>query len=84
MKRDDIINSFEYKVSREAVERAKDGIDIPSFEDGAEFAQKLIYSNVIEWLYDQACRGWIEDVEVEKFVDKFKKHFGYDTRCAQL
>lgn len=31
---------------------------------------------VIEWLEDQACQGWIEDVEVEKFVDKFKKDFG--------
>lgn len=80
MERNDIINSFEYKVSKEAVERAKDGIDIPSFEDGAEFAQKLIFSDVIEWLYDQACQGWIEDVEVDKFVEKFKKHFGYDNQ----
>ena len=31
---------------------------------------------VIEWFYDQACQGWIEDVEVDKFVDKFKKDFG--------
>ena len=31
---------------------------------------------VIEWLNDQACQGWIEDVEVDKFVDKFKKDFG--------
>ena len=31
---------------------------------------------VIEWLEDQACQGLIEDVEVEKFVDKFKKDFG--------
>jgi len=30
---------------------------------------------VVEWLNDQACKGWIEDVEVEKFVDKFKKDF---------
>lgn len=51
MERNDIINSFEYKVSKEAIERAKDGIDIPSFEDGAEFAQKLIYSDVIKWLH---------------------------------
>lgn len=42
MERNDIINSFEYKVSKEAVKRVRDGIDIPSFEDGAEFAQKLI------------------------------------------
>lgn len=76
MERNDIINSFEYKVSREAVERAKDGIDIPSFEDGAEFAQKLIYNAVVEWLYDQACQGWIEDVEVDIFVNRFKKDFG--------
>lgn len=31
---------------------------------------------VIEWLNDQACQGWIEDVEVDKFADKFKKDFG--------
>ena len=31
---------------------------------------------VIEWLEDQACLGWIEDVEVHIFVDKFKKDFG--------
>ena len=31
---------------------------------------------VIGWLNDQACLGWIEDVEVDKFVDKFKKDFG--------
>ena len=31
---------------------------------------------VIEWLNDQACQGWIEDVEVDKFVDKFKEDFG--------
>ena len=31
---------------------------------------------VIEWLNDQACQGWIEDVEVDIFVDKFKEDFG--------
>jgi len=31
---------------------------------------------VIEWIDDQACQGWIEDVEVDKFVDKFKEDFG--------
>ena len=31
---------------------------------------------VIEWIDDQACQGWIEDIEVDKFVDKFKRHFG--------
>lgn len=30
---------------------------------------------VIEWLNEQSCQGWIEDVEVDKFVDKFKKDF---------
>lgn len=30
---------------------------------------------VIEWLNDQACLGWIEDVEVDNFVEKFKKDF---------
>ncbi len=31
---------------------------------------------VIEWIDDQACQGWIEDVEVDIFVDKFKEDFG--------
>lgn len=30
---------------------------------------------VIEWLNDQACLGWIEDVEVDKFIEQFKKDF---------
>lgn len=32
--------------------------------------------DVEEWLKDQACCGWIEDIEIEKFVNKFKKDFG--------
>lgn len=70
MERNDIINSFEYKVSREAVERAKDGIDIPSFEDGAEFAQKLIYSNVIKWL-----EHMFPAAAPAGLITKFKKDF---------
>lgn len=31
---------------------------------------------VIEWINNQACQGWIEDVEVDKFIEKFKKDFG--------
>lgn len=38
--------------------------------------EKLDADEVIEWLNNQACQGWIEDVEVDKFVDKFKKDFG--------
>ena len=30
---------------------------------------------VIKWLNDQACQGWIEDVQVDKFIAKFKKDF---------
>lgn len=30
---------------------------------------------VIEWINNQACQGWIEDVEVDKFIEKFKKDF---------
>lgn len=33
-------------------------------------------NKVIEWLNDQGCLGWIEDIEVEKFVEQFKKDFG--------
>ena len=38
--------------------------------------KKLNANEVIEWLNNQACLGWIEDVEVDKFVEKFKKDFG--------
>lgn len=37
--------------------------------------KKLDADKVIEWLNDQACLGWIEDIEVEKFVEQFKKDF---------
>lgn len=33
-------------------------------------------NKVIEWLDKQACLGWLEDVEVEKVVEQFKKDFG--------
>ena len=33
-------------------------------------------NKVIEWINNQACLGWIEDVEVDKFIEKFKKDFG--------
>jgi len=39
-------------------------------------SKMLDADKVIEWIDDQACQGWIEDIEVDKFVDKFKKDFG--------
>lgn len=39
------------------------------------FPKQLDADKVIEWLNDQACLGWIEDIEVEKFVEQFKKDF---------
>lgn len=39
-------------------------------------SKKLDANKVIEWLNNQACLGWIEDVEVDKFVEKFKRDFG--------
>ena len=41
-----------------------------------ENAKKLDANKVIKWLNDQACLGWLEDVEVEKVVEQFKKDFG--------
>lgn len=41
-----------------------------------ELKKKLDPDKVIAWLNDQACQGWIEDVEVDKFVAKFKQDFG--------
>ena len=56
-------------------------------EENIEFVDKAIAwlekqrhmldpDKVIEWLNEQSCQGWIEDVEVDEFVDKFKKDFG--------
>lgn len=42
---------------------------------GKEIKLALI-KRVCKWLEDQACLGWIEDVEVDKFIEKFKKDFG--------
>lgn len=36
----------------------------------------VLIERVCEWLNNQACLGWIEDVEVDKFVEKFKRDFG--------
>lgn len=36
----------------------------------------VLIERVCEWLNNQACLGWIENVEVNKFVEKFKKDFG--------
>lgn len=41
-----------------------------------ELKKKLDADKVIEWLNDQACLGWIEDIEVDKFIAKFKEDFG--------
>lgn len=41
---------------------------------GKEIKLALI-EHVCKWLEDQACLGWIEDVEVDKFINKFKQDF---------
>lgn len=52
-----------------------------AFKAGAKYAdehpseetiQKVIEA-VKDWLNEQSCCGWIEDVEVDKFIDKFDK-----------
>lgn len=37
--------------------------------------KKLDADKVIEWLDKQACLGWLEDIEVEKVIEQFKKDF---------
>lgn len=80
MERNDIINSFEYKVSKEAVKRYMEkGIDVSSFEDGAEFAQKLIYNKVIAWLeteWEDLGIKWQRGVQSAEIIEQFKKDFG--------
>ncbi len=39
-------------------------------------SKTLNADKVIEWLDKQACLGWLEDIEVEKVVEQFKKDFG--------
>ena len=48
-----------------------DELNNPQFSSG----HLLDSDEVIKWLNDQACLGWIEDIEVDKFVEKFKKDF---------
>lgn len=38
-------------------------------------SKQLDANKVIAWLNDQACLGYIEDIEVEVFVERFKKYF---------
>ena len=64
--------SYEVKYN-EALEKVKGTLFYR--ENRNSLTRKLDADKVIEWLEDQACQGWIEDVEVEKFVDKFKKDF---------
>lgn len=38
-------------------------------------SKQLDANRVIAWLKDQACLGYIEDIEVDVFVERFKKYF---------
>lgn len=61
----------------ELVSIAGNGNQFEEIKDWLEKqGEKLDPDKVIAWLYDQACQGWIEDVEVDIFVNRFKKDFG--------
>lgn len=44
------------------------------FKDNTS-SKQLDANKVIAWLNDQACLGFIEDIEVEIFIERFKKYF---------
>lgn len=68
------------RIKREILELVPISSNGNQFEEIKDWLEKqgrmLDPDKVIEWLNDQACQGWIEDVEVDIFVDKFKEDFG--------
>lgn len=81
MTREDVVNSYGYKVAKASVDYsqkyAKDdelqGIVMDTFEDAAEFGYSLAVEKACKWLKEQSCCGYIEDTDVNEFVKQFKQ-----------
>lgn len=58
---------------KEALEKVKGTLFYR--ENSNSLTRKLDADKISEWLENQACQGWIKEVKVEKFIDKFKKDF---------
>lgn len=43
------------------------------FEAGAEYGYQYAKKKIFKCIEDQAIFGWIEDVEVDKFLEKIRK-----------
>lgn len=72
----EVEDEWKVVVNAEDVEQESvDKVDFEKKELKKIESKKLDPDKVIAWLNDQACQGWIEDVEVDKFIAKFKKDF---------
>lgn len=43
------------------------------FEAGAEYGYQYAVEKIFKCIEDQAIFGWIEDIEVDKFLEKIRK-----------
>ena len=43
------------------------------FIHGAEWADRTMIEKACEWLEEQSCCGYIEDIDVNEFVAQFRK-----------
>jgi len=43
------------------------------FEAGAEYGYQYAVDKIFQRIEDQAIFGWIEDIEVDKFLEKIRK-----------
>lgn len=43
------------------------------FEAGAEYGCQYAVDKIFQCIEDQAIFGWIEDIEVDKFLEKIRK-----------
>lgn len=72
----EVEDEWKVVVNAEDVEQESvDKVDFEKKELKKIESKTLDPDKVIAWLNDQACQGWIEDVEVDKFIAKFKKDF---------
>ena len=44
-----------------------------AFEQGALWADRTMIDKACEWLEEQSCCGYIEDIDVNEFVEQFRK-----------
>ena len=81
MTREEVVNSRAYNASKQAVMYSQEfsnddilqGEVIEAYELGAEYGYQFAIDKAVEWLEKQSCCGFIEDIDVNDFVERFKK-----------